>query len=128
MDLVVKSRGGKVSDHTRRVVERKVARMARREPKLQWVEFEFIEAPNPRVDGGHRVEASCRLPRRTFRATAAGANVDALVDQAIARLQRQISDHGGKRRAQLIEGANRVKSGQVLPDQGSPRPTEPGTD
>jgi ribosomal subunit interface protein len=126
MELVVKARGGRVSEHTRQVVERKVAGMARREPKLERVELEFIEERNPRVDGGHRVEASCRIPRKTFHAQAAGQNVDALVDQVISRLERQIADHEGKRRARLLNGANKVKSRQVRP--GVTTPEERGED
>jgi ribosomal subunit interface protein len=113
MDLVVKGRGTKVTDHLRHVIERKLERLTRHEPRVQRVEVEVIEEPNPRVDGGHRVEATCWTNRVTFHATARGRNMDGLVDRVVHRLERQISDHHSKRRRRLIDGANKLKSAQL---------------
>ncbi len=126
MDLVVKGRGVRVSNHARQVIERKVGRLVRQEPRVQRVEVLVNEEPNPRVDGGHRVDASCRTPRRTFHATAAGSSLDTAIDQVMRRLSRQLADHYGKRRARLIEGANRVKSGRI--QAGSAPPADEGSD
>lgn len=112
MDVVVKGRKVRVSPQTRNRLERKAAHLARLEPRLQRLEVEIIRE-NPRIDGGHRVEASCRARRRTFRATGTGTDLEAAVDQMVERLERQITDDGRKRRARLIEGANRVKSGRI---------------
>jgi ribosomal subunit interface protein len=113
MDLVVKGRGERVSGRSRERLERKLGRLARLDPRLDWVEVEVIREPSPRVGGGHRVEASCRSGRRTFRAKASGSDVDAAILQAVARLERQISHDHEKRRSRMLVGANRVKSGRM---------------
>lgn len=124
MDLVVKGRGSRVSKGARELVARKVDRLVRHDPRVQRVEIVLIEEPNPRVDGGHRVEASVRSRRRTFHASAAGSNVETIVDRVVDKLERQLSDHAGKRRAKLIDGANRVKSAMIQPGSENPSPDE----
>ena len=113
MDLVVKGRGTRVSKGARDLVERKAERLARHDPRIQRVEIVLIQEPNPRVSGGHRAEASARARRRTFHASAAGSNLESIVDQVMHKLERQLADHVGKRRAKLLDGANRVKSAMV---------------
>lgn len=120
MDLVLKSTNGRVTPHAREVAERKAARLARHDPRIQRVEMNINEEPNPRVNGGHRVEASCWSGRARFHATSGGSNLDVAIEQAIARLDRQITGHQGKRRRKLIEGANRVKSGQIAAVEAPP--------
>lgn len=116
MDLVVKGRGGKVSGAIKERIERKVAKLDRLGSRIQRVEVEVIHEPTPRINGGHRVEASARTARRTFRASADGADVDAALEQVIHRLGRQVSEEHGKRRARMLEGANRVKSADRQPE------------
>lgn len=118
MDLIVKSTGGAVSTHAREVVERKMARLARHDPRVRRVEVHLVQEPNPRVNGGNRVEASCWTGRRHFHATAGGSSVDAAIERVVSRLDRQISAHAGKRRRKLLDGANRVKSRQIPTDEG----------
>jgi len=118
MDLVVKSTGGTVSSHARQVVERKVARLARHDPRVRRVEVHLVQEPNPRVNGGNTVEASCWTGRRRFNATAGGSSVDTAIEQVVSRLDRQISAEVGKRRRRLLDGANRVKSRQIPTDEG----------
>lgn len=113
MDLVVKVTKGRVPGRARQVVERKVARLARHDSRVRRVEVHLIQEANPRVNGGNRVEASCWTDRRSFHASGAGETLDVAIDQVVSRLDRQLADHAGKRRRKLIEGANRVKSGQV---------------
>lgn len=122
MDLVVKGKGGRVSPQTRDRVEQKVRRLVRHEPRVQRVEIQVVEEPSPRVAGGHRVEASARTPRRTFHASARGPNLDLAIEQVISRLDRQLGDHEGRRRAKMIDGANRVKSGRI---RSTPAPAPP---
>lgn len=112
MDLVVKATKGRVPGRAREVVERKVARLSRHDSKVRRVEVNLIQN-NPRVDGGNRVEASCWTDRRSFHATGAGESLEVAIDRVVSRLDRQLAGHAGKRRRKLIEGANRVKSGQV---------------
>ncbi len=126
MDLVVKGRGARVSSRARQVIERKVDRLVRHEPRIQRIEVLVNEESNPRVTGRHRVEASCRTPRRTFHASATGSSLDATIDQVMRRLSRQLADHQGRRRAKLIEGANRVKSGQAQAGSVPPAGEESG--
>ena len=110
MDLVVKGRGDRVSGQLRGRVERKLGRLSRLDGRIDRVEVEVIRQPSPRVDGGHRVQASCRSARRTFRASATGADVDAAVDLLVERLERQITRDHERRRTRMLEGANRIKS------------------
>jgi ribosomal subunit interface protein len=110
MELVVKARRTRVSPQARQRIQRKMARLERLTPRVQWVEVELIEEPRGRIGGGHRVEVSCRTPRRTFRAAGTGEDIDSALDRVVDRLERQLKKEQGKRRARLLEGANRVKS------------------
>jgi ribosomal subunit interface protein len=119
MDLVVKGRGGKVPGPTRTYVERKLAHLARVDPRLGWAEVELIRETRGRIGGGHRVEASCRSGRKVFRASASASSPEAAVDRMMERLERQIIQEHERHRAKMLEGANRVKSGRM------PTPSEP---
>ncbi|HVM11477.1 MAG TPA: ribosome-associated translation inhibitor RaiA [Actinomycetota bacterium] len=123
MDLVVKARGGKVTQHARERIEHKLRKLSRLDSKIQRLEIEVIQESTPRVDGGHRVEAAAVTARRTFRATATAHDVEAAVERAADRLQRQVSEEHGRRRARLIGGAHRVKSA----DRAKGGATEPET-
>ena len=122
MDLVVKGIGGKDSGTHRRKLEDKFAKLERHEPRLLWAEVRLTWESNPRVDGGHHVEASCSNSHKTFHAKSSGASLETAIDQVVERLDRQMADHDNKRRRKLIEGANRVKSGQFL---STPEEEEP---
>jgi ribosomal subunit interface protein len=122
MDLVVKATKGRVPARARQVVERKVARLSRHDSRVRRVEVHLIQEA-PRVSGGNRVEASCWTDRRSFHASGAGDSLEVVIDQVVSRLDRQLAGHAGKRRRKLIEGANRVKSGQV-PDRHEVRDVE----
>jgi ribosomal subunit interface protein len=120
MDLVVKGRGDRVAAQTRTHVERKVSRLSRLDHRLDRVEVEIIWETRGRIGGGHRVEASCRAGRRTYRASANGADVEAAVDRAVGRLERQITEGHERRRTRMLDGANRVKSGRMSRRDDSP--------
>jgi ribosomal subunit interface protein len=113
MDLVVKGRGGRISLQTKQRIERRLARLDRLEATIQRVEVELIQQANRRVDGGHRVEATCRASRKTFRASATGSDIDAVLDRVVERLERQLTDDHGRRRTRRVGGANRLKSGEM---------------
>lgn len=125
MELVVKARHTRISPQTRERVERKISRLSRLVPKAQRIEVEIIEEATPRVNGGHRIEVACRTPRRTFRASASAADMDAALDRVVERLERQVTEEQGKRRARLLDGANRVKSALNAPSQEEPPPSRP---
>jgi ribosomal subunit interface protein len=120
MELVVKARHTHVSPQLRQRIERKLGRLGRLIRRIQWIEVELIEEPRGRIGGGHRVEASCRTPRHTFRASGTGEDVDSALDRVVDRLERQLKDERGKRRARLLEGANRVKSRLISPNREEP--------
>lgn len=127
MELVVKGRHTRVSPQIRQRIERKLAKLGRLSSRVQLVEVELTEEPRGRIGGGHRVEASCRTPHRTFRASATGEDVDSALDRVVNRLERQLKEERGKRRARLLEGANRVKSRLISPNREEPEvPPERG--
>lgn len=126
MDLVVKGRGIKVSNRAREMVQRKLERLERHAPGVQRVEMVLIEEPTPRVDGGHRVEGTAIAPRGRFHASAAGRHLEALVEKVVHKLERQVRDHRGKRRAKLLGGANRVKS--AMTESAEPLPSDAALD
>jgi ribosomal subunit interface protein len=113
MDLVVKGRGDRVTGQTRSRLERKITRLSRLDGRLDRVEVEVIWETRGRIGGGHRVEATCRSGRRTYRASATGRDVEAAVDLLVARLERQITESRRKRRSRLLTWASRVKSGRT---------------
>ncbi len=127
MDLVVRSRGGRISSQTRQRIERKLARLDRLESTIQRIEVELIQQANRRVDGGHRVEATCRSSRRTFRASGTGSDIDAVLDRVVERLERQLTDDHGRRRTRRVGGANRLKSGEMPGRRETIIPPAPGS-
>jgi ribosomal subunit interface protein len=110
MDLVVKGRGDRVTGQTRDLVERKIERLSRFDGRLDRVEVEVIRETRGRIGGGHRVAASARAGRRTYRASASGQDVEAAVDRVVDRLERQITEDHRRRRSRLLTWASRVKS------------------
>jgi ribosomal subunit interface protein len=110
VELVIKSRGEAVGGHTRAHVERKLAHLLRLDGGMDYVEIELIREKRGRIGGGHRAEASCRSGPRTYRASASGKDVDGALDRLVRRIERQITDGRGRRRARLLSGAGRVKS------------------
>jgi putative sigma-54 modulation protein len=125
MELVVKGRHTRVSPQVRQRIERKITKLERLVPRMQRVEIVLTEEATPRVDGGHRIEASCRTPHRTFRASATGGDVDAALELVVNRLERQLKEEQGKRRARLLGGANRVKSRLTPVFREEPEADEP---
>ena len=99
MNLVVKGRGERVSAQTRERLERKLGRLERLATRVDLVEVEVIREASKRVDVGHRVEATCRSARKTFRSHATGRDADEALERAVERLARQVSDEHARRRA-----------------------------
>ncbi|HYZ11577.1 MAG TPA: ribosome-associated translation inhibitor RaiA [Actinomycetota bacterium] len=110
MDLVVKARGDRITGRTRDVLQRKIGRLSRFDGHLDRVEVEVIRETRGRIGGGHRVEASARSGRRTYRASASGQDVESAVDRVVDRLERQITEGRRRRRSRLLTWASRVKS------------------
>jgi len=115
MDVVLKGRGTRITDHVRSAADRKLSRLARMHPGVVRVELEVITERNPRLGGIKRVEAALETPRKTFRAHAEGSDVDSAIDQVAEKLERQLRDHNTKRRTKLMTGASRLKSAKEAP-------------
>jgi ribosomal subunit interface protein len=96
LDLVLKGRGVRITEHVRRAAEHKLARIQRL--RVRRLEVEIIGERNPRIDGRHRVEIAADTTNRVFRARGSGHDVDSALDQVVDRLERQISDYRGKMR------------------------------
>lgn len=98
MELTFTGRGLQVTDQIRATATHKVAPLARIEPKATRMDLEFIAEHHPKP-GMARVEAALMIPRRTFRAHGDGKDLPSALDQLVGRLERQLRDHHGKRRA-----------------------------
>jgi putative sigma-54 modulation protein len=124
MDLILKGRGVRITEHLRRVTERKLGGLERIAPDVLRVEVKILDHRNPRLGGAHRVEAALETPRRTFRAAAEGPDVDGVLDRVADRLERQVREHRKKRRAKLLAGAGRVKSARTAESDRRTGPAE----
>ena len=98
MDVIIKGRGLRITDQIRRTAEHKLGKLARIDPRVTRLEVEVTKEPNPRIDGGHRVEITCSTPRRVFRAHAGAQDFASALDQVIRRLERQLTSYRGKLR------------------------------
>ena len=116
MDLILTGRGIQVTDQIRHVAERRAARLdGPRRPSIGRLEIEIVEEATPRIGGGHSVQLTCRTARRTFRSVASGSTIDAALDVAVDRLERQIDTYRSKREARV------TRTGGA---QAPPPPTE----
>ena len=98
-------RGLQVTDAIRGVAEQKLARLARLEPRATSLDLEVINEHHPRLDGLKRVEASLKIPRKTFRAHAEADDVPTAIDRVRDKLERQVRDHHGRKRPPHEKGA-----------------------
>ena len=105
MDMTFTGRGLQVTDTIRGMAEHKLSPLARIEPRATSLDVEVINEHHPRPDGLKRVEASLRIPRKTFRAHAEADDVPAAIDLVRAKLERQLRDHHGKKRPPHRKGA-----------------------
>jgi len=105
MDMTFTGRGLQVTDTIRGLAEQKLAPLGRIEPRATALDLELINEHHPRVDGLKRVEASLRIPRKTFRAHAEAEDVSTAMDRVRDKLERQLRDHHRKRRPVHDKGA-----------------------
>jgi ribosomal subunit interface protein len=106
LDLVLKGRGVRITEHIRKVAEHKLGKLGRIHPRVTRLEVEIIGERNPRIDGSHHVEVTCDTARHVFRAQASGHDVDSALDQVITKLERQFSTYRGKLLGRRQRGAN----------------------
>jgi ribosomal subunit interface protein len=119
MDLVVKSRKIPLSEQFRKTAQGKVDKLSRLEPKAVRVEIEVTPARSAHPDGIKRLDATLQTPRKTFRATGDAADLEAALDQVVARLDRQLREYRKKRRDRLHGRGDRLKSAPVGRGEGS---------
>ena len=105
MDLTFTGRGLAVTDEVRATAGHKLARLERMEPRASRIDLEFIGEHYPSPDGVKRVQAALHIPRKTFRARAEADDVPTAIDRVVDKLERQLRDHHGKRRAAVHRGA-----------------------
>jgi ribosomal subunit interface protein len=99
MEMTFTGRGVRVTDEIRSHAEHKLASLERIEPRLTTLDLEIIGEHHPKPDGMKRVEAALRTPRKTFRAHAEAGDVPTAIDGVKEKLERQLRDHHGRRRA-----------------------------
>ena len=105
MDLTFTGRGFPVTDEVRETAGHKLAHLERMEPRTTRIDLEFIGEHYPGPDGVKRVEAALHIPRKTFRARAEADDVPTAIDRVADKLERQLRDHHGKRRASVHRAA-----------------------
>jgi ribosomal subunit interface protein len=105
MDMTFTGRGVQVTDQVRSMAEQKLAPLGRIEPRATTLELELINEHHPTVDGVKRVEGALRIPRKTFRATAEAQDLPTAIDRVRDKLERQLRDHHGKKKATQTKGA-----------------------
>jgi ribosomal subunit interface protein len=115
MDLVLKGRGLRITDHLRELAQHKLEKLQRLEPRVTRMEVEIISEDFPTHDGTKTVDAALSIPRHTFRAHANGAKVEDALDLIVARLERQLRDRRGRIRRRILAGA-RLRSARVQGD------------
>jgi ribosomal subunit interface protein len=115
MDLVVKGRRHRVTDRERDVCARKLARLERTHPRAVRCEVEIVAPEHGSRTRTVRVDAALDIPRRTFRASGEGRDVDSSIDQVVDRLDRQLRDHAGRRRRKTARG-DRLHSAGIRDD------------
>ncbi len=103
MDLTFTGRGMQVTDEIKETAERKVKTLGRIEPRATGIDLQLINEHHPKPDGAKRIEAALRIPRKTFRAHAEAADVPAALDLVVGKLERQLRDHHGKKRASKLK-------------------------
>jgi ribosomal subunit interface protein len=115
VDLLMKGRGVHITDRMREVAAQRVARLdGPRRPSITRLEVEIIEETTPRIHGGHRVQLTCVTSRRTFHSEASGATIDAALDLAVDRLNRQIGTYRSKLEARVTRAGSHTM-GTTLP-------------
>ena len=122
MQLMYTGRGVQVTDEIKESAAHKLARLERIEPRTVSIDLEFIAEHHPKPDGTKRVEAALKVPRKTFRASAEADDVPTALDRVAEKLERQIRDHHGKKRAGLHKGGLESALTPTPADEGGSGP------
>jgi ribosomal subunit interface protein len=104
MELTFTGRGMPVTEEIREAAAHKLERLARLEPRVVRIDVEVINENHPKPGGLKRVEAALKTPRKTFFAHAEARDVPSALDALSEKLERQLRDHHGKKRARQHRG------------------------
>ena len=118
MDMTFTGRGLHVTDADPGPGRAETRPARRIEPRATTLDLEVINEHHPRLGGLKRVEASLRIPRKTFRAHAEADDVPAAIDLVRDKLERQLRDHHGKKRPPHRKGALGYAEAEVRPEPG----------
>jgi putative sigma-54 modulation protein len=110
MDLTFVGRGLPITDELREAAHHKLSKLERIEPRVQRIDLEFSSEHHRTFDGIRRVEASLRIPRKTFRASMEATDVQASLDGVADKLERQLRDHHGRRRTRFLRPRRSLKT------------------
>jgi ribosomal subunit interface protein len=120
MDVVVRGRGARVDPRTKERLQEKLTHLARLDQRIDRVDVEVTFETRGRIGGGHRLEASCRSGRRTYRAHGDGDDVMMALDRLVERLERQISDNHRRRLNRGHGVSGKVQSARMGTNEGEP--------
>ena len=93
MNVILKGRGVDLNERLRGYATDKFTRVQRFFERIIKIDVELSQERNPRVKDRHRVEVTVSTPGETLRATGAGADYFAAIDQAADRLETQVKRH-----------------------------------
>jgi ribosomal subunit interface protein len=116
MELTFTGRGLPITDEMRAAAHHKLDRLERLEPRVTRIDLEIISEHHPTVDGVKRVEASMRIPRKTFRAEVEATEVQGGLDGIAEKLERQLRDHHDRRRTRLLRPRRSLKTSPAAAD------------
>jgi ribosomal subunit interface protein len=120
VDLILKGREVRITDHLRRAVDQRLGRVVRLDSRVRSMQVEVIGDLNPRTGGRYRVEVSCQTGRHVLRAHGVGNEVGAAIDEVAARLERQLVETRDRQRTRATSGARRLHSSPPGPAEEPP--------
>jgi ribosomal subunit interface protein len=123
LDLTFTARGIRLTDEMKAMAEHKLRRIEHLEPKAVRLDLELIAGANDHA-ASTRVEASLKVPRKTFLAHGDAPRLEDALDRLVERLERQVRDHHGRRRSRLASRIG-LESASARPVSAD-NPEEPG--
>jgi len=121
VDLILKGREVRITDHLRRTVDQRLGKVLRLDPRVRSMEVEVIGDLNPRTGGRYRVEVSCQTGRHVLRAHGVGNEVGVAIDEVAERLERQLVENRDRQRARATSGARRLQATPLAsPEEPAP--------
>ena len=106
MDIILRARNCEVASKVKDEARRKVEHATRIFDRVLDLEVTFSEEHNPRIPNPATVEITARTKGHTVRAVGAGGDHHEAIDQAIARLERQLRRY----KTRLVDKGRRVRT------------------